>query len=603
MPTAILQVFRLFGQYKARFFISQFMMLIAAVCIVAYASLISRLVDEGMIAGDQEAAVDVGISMLLLAVAMGVAIAISGSQAVFFSQGSAFHIRRELYNKVQHYSFENFDHRPTGELMVRLNADVVNIQNAVLYALLLGSLAPFLLLMTIAMAFVNTPDLVWVVIVVVVAVLAIMAVLIPAIDKAYRRRQKALDGLNGTFQETLTGISVVKAFVRERFEMRKFEQRASALREPEYQAAWRVAFMAPLLTGLGQMAIVFAMWAGGNNVLSGQGMTVGEVSTFTQYMGLIITPLALLAQVMPMVLRGDVSAQRIIDAFETEATIQEPDDPINMDPDEVRGRVVFENVSFAFRRADGAYDAPALKNIDLTIEPGQQVGILGATGAGKSALVNLIPRFYDVTEGRITIDGVDVRNIPLRELRKTVGIALQEAVLFQQPMRPNLKFGAPDIEDEVMFGAAKAADAFGFVSRLPEKWDAPVARRGYNFSGGQRQRLSITRALAPRPNVLILDDSTSALDASTEGRVQEAIPGFAQGATTIYVAQRISALIDLDRIYLLEHGEIIGEGTHEELLTSSPMYQEIYESQLGGGVTAGIDLQDAAAIGRDGVTS
>jgi len=385
--------------------------------------------------------------------------------------------------------------------------------------------------------------------------------------------------------------------------MRKFEQRASALREPEYQAAWRVAFMAPLLTGLGQMAIVFAMWAGGNNVLSGQGMTVGEVSTFTQYMGLIITPLALLAQVMPMVLRGDVSAQRIIDAFETEATIQEPDDPINMDPDEVRGRVVFENVSFAFRRADGAYDAPALKNIDLTIEPGQQVGILGATGAGKSALVNLIPRFYDVTEGRITIDGVDVRNIPLRELRKTVGIALQEAVLFQQPMRPNLKFGAPDIEDEVMFGAAKAADAFGFVSRLPEKWDAPVARRGYNFSGGQRQRLSITRALAPRPNVLILDDSTSALDASTEGRVQEAIPGFAQGATTIYVAQRISALIDLDRIYLLEHGEIIGEGTHEELLTSSPMYQEIYESQLGGGVTAGIDLQDAAAIGRDGVTS
>jgi len=595
MPTAILQVFRLFGQYKARFFISQFMMLIAAICIVAYASLISRLVDDGMIAGDQEAAVDVGISMLLLAVAMGVAIAIAGSQAVFFSQGAAFYIRRELYNKVQHYSFENYDHRPTGELMVRLNADVVNIQNAVLYTLLLGSLAPFLLLLTIAMAFINTPDLVWVVIVVVVAVLAIMAVLVPAIDKAYRRRQKALDGLNGTFQENLTGISVVKAFVRERFEMRKFEQRASALREPEYQAAWRVAFMAPLLTGLGQMAIVLAMWAGGNNVLSGEGMTVGEVSTFTQYMGLIITPLALLAQVMPMVMRGDVSAQRIIDAYETEATIQEPDDPVDIDRDVVRGRVVFENVSFAFRRADGTYDPPALKNIDLTIEPGQQVGFLGATGAGKSALVNLIPRFYDVTEGRITIDGVDVRNIPLRELRKTIGIALQEAVLFQQPIRPNLKFGAPDVEDEVMFGAAKAADAFGFVSRLPESWDAPVARRGYNFSGGQRQRLSITRALTPRPNVLILDDSTSALDASTEGRVQAAIPGFAEGATTIYVAQRISALIDLDHIYLLDKGEIIAEGTHEELLTSSPIYQEIYESQLGGGVTEGIDLEEATS--------
>ena len=179
----------------------------------------------------------------------------------------------------------------------------------------------------------------------------------------------------------------------------------------------------------------------------------------------------------------------------------------------------------------------------------------------------------------------------MQDLRKTVGIALQEAVLFQQPIRPNLKFGAPDAEDAVMFDAAKAADAFGFVSRLPEAWDAPVARRGYNFSGGQRQRLSITRALTPKPSVLILDDSTSALDASTEGRVQAAIPEFMERATTIYVAQRISALIDLDHIYLLDQGEIIAEGTHEELLASSPMYQEIYESQLGGGVTAGIDLE------------
>jgi len=592
MPKAIFRVFRLFGQYKARFFISQFMMLVAAVCIVAYASLISELVDDGMVAGDQEAAIDVGIWMLLLAIGMGAAIAISGSQAVFFSQGAAFFIRRELYNKFQHYSFENFDHRPTGDLMVRLNADVVNIQNAVLYTLLLGSLAPFLLVLTVAMAMINTPDLVWVVFVVIIAVLGIMALLVPAIDRAYRKRQQALDDLNGTFQENLTGISVVKAFVREKFEVEKFEGRAAALREPDYQAAWRVAFMAPLLTGLGQMAIVLAMWAGGNNVLNDEGLSVGEVSTFTQYMGLLITPLALLAQVLPLVLRGDVSAGRIIEALETEATIQEPEQPVDVDREAVRGRVVFDDVTFAFRRADGSYDPPALKNISLTIEPGQQVGFLGATGAGKSALVNLIPRFYDVTEGSITIDGVDVREVPLEELRRTVGIALQEAVLFQQPLRPNLKFGAPETEDHVMFGAAKAADAFGFVSRLPETWDAPVARRGYNFSGGQRQRLSITRALTPRPRVLILDDSTSALDASTEGRVQAAIPEFMEGATTVYVAQRISALIDLDHIYLLERGEIIAEGTHEELLASSPIYQEIYESQLGGGVTAGLDLDD-----------
>ncbi|MDH4115857.1 MAG: ABC transporter ATP-binding protein/permease [Acidimicrobiia bacterium] len=594
MPTSLLRILRIVREYKARFVISQVGMLIAAVCIVAYASLISELVDEGMVAGDPGAAVDVGIWMLVLAIMMGVSIAVAGSQAVFFSQGVAYYVRRELYSKVQGYSFENFDHRPTSDLMVRLNSDVVNIQNAVLYTILLGSLAPFLLLLTVAMAIINTPNLVWVVVVVIAAVLAIMALLVPAIDRAYRQRQLALDDLNGTFQENLIGIGVVKAFVRERYEMRKFEERARELRGPEYQAAWRVAFLAPLLTGLGQLAIAVAMWVGGNNVLNGAGLSVGEVSTFTQYMGLIITPLALLAQVLPLISRGDVSAGRILEAYETVATIREPDDPVAVTHDDVRGRVVFDNVSFAFRRADGTYDPPALKNINLTIEPGQQVGFLGATGAGKSALVNLIPRFYDVTEGKITIDGIDVRDMSLHDLRKVVGVALQEAVLFQDELRPNLKFGAPDADDEVMFEAARAADAFGFVSKLPQQWKAPVARRGYNFSGGQRQRLAITRALAPRPRVLILDDSTSALDASTEGRVQGAIPTFMDGATTIYVAQRISALIDLDHIYLLEHGEIIADGTHEHLLETSPLYQEIFESQLGGGITAGLDLQGAS---------
>jgi ABC-type multidrug transport system fused ATPase/permease subunit len=223
------------------------------------------------------------------------------------------------------------------------------------------------------------------------------------------------------------------------------------------------------------------------------------------------------------------------------------------------------------------------------------VGFLGATGAGKTALVNLIPRFYDVTEGRITIDGVDVRDIPQDNLRQIVGIALQEAVLFKGDMRFNLKFGNPEAEDGVMFNAAKAADSWGFVNNLPEKWEAPVARRGYNFSGGQRQRLSINRALTPEPKILILDDSTSALDASTEGRVQAAIPGFTHGSTTLYVAQRISAVIELDNIVLLQNGEIVAMGTHEELLQSSPLYQEIYESQLGGAVTAGVGLEEVPA--------
>jgi ATP-binding cassette subfamily B protein len=289
-----------------------------------------------------------------------------------------------------------------------------------------------------------------------------------------------------------------------------------------------------------------------------------------------------MAVLVPFVLRGNASAGRIWEVIDDEPDVEDADDAKEIDAQEIKGRVAFENVTFAFRRPDGKLDPPALRGIDLTVEPGERIGILGATGAGKSALVNLVPRFYDATEGRITIDGHDVRDIPQDQLREIVGIALQEALLFQGDVRFNLKFGAQDAEDKQMFDAAKAADAHGFVTGLPETWGAPVARRGYNFSGGQRQRLSIARTLTAAPKVLILDDSTSALDVATESRVQAAIPELYEGITTIYIAQRISAVIDLDRIVLMENGEITAIGTHEELLASSPLYQEIYESQLGG---------------------
>jgi ATP-binding cassette subfamily B protein len=319
-------------------------------------------------------------------------------------------------------------------------------------------------------------------------------------------------------------------------------------------------------------------------------MTVGQVSAFTTYLGLVITPLALIAIVIPFVLRGDVSAGRILEAYDVEPTVGDQDPATQLDPEHVEGRIVFDDVSFSFVRPDGEVDPPVLKHINLTIEPGQKVGFLGATGAGKTALVNLIPRFYDPTEGRITIDGVDIADVSRDDLRSIVGIALQEAILFQGDLRFNLKFANVDASDDVVIDAAEAADAYGFASNLPGGWEAPVARRGYNFSGGQRQRLSITRALTGQPKIIILDDSTSALDASTEGRVQDAIPDFMDHGTIIYVAQRISAVIDLDHIYLLENGEIVAEGTHEHLLATSPLYQEIYESQLGEGITEGLDL-------------
>jgi ATP-binding cassette subfamily B protein len=578
-------MFGITKKYRARLIGSQISLLISALATVGFATLTQGLVNQGMVAGDVEAVLNFGFWMLVLAVVAGITLAFAASQAVFFSQGSAYVIRAYLYEKIQTFSFGNFDKHPTGEMMVRLNSDALNVQNGMLYAVLLGLYAPFILLATIVLTAINTPGLLWVLFLVIGVVLVLMFLIIPPVFRNFEKRQARLDDLNNALQENVTGIQVVKAFTREESEIEKFDQRAKAMQKPAYGAAWRVAFLNPLLVGVGQMSIILAIAVGGYQVLTNAGMNVGQVTAFIQYLSLTIAPLALMAIIIPMVLRGETSAERIFEVYDDIPMIQEEEGAPTADLADVKGRIVFDNVTFAFRRPDGELDPPVLKNINLTIEPGTQVGFLGATGAGKSALVNLIPRFYDVTEGKITIDGVDVRNVPQDNLQQIVGIALQEAVLFKGDLRFNLKFAQPDIDDFVMFGAAKAADSWGFINGLPEKWEAPVARRGYNFSGGQRQRLSINRALIQEPKILILDDSTSALDASTEGRVQSAIPEFTHGITTIYVAQRISAVIELDNIVLLQNGEIVGMGNHEQLMESSPLYQEIYESQLGGGVT------------------
>ncbi len=411
-----------------------------------------------------------------------------------------------------------------------------------------------------------------------------MVLLLPSLVRAYNERQNKLSDLNNTMQENLAGMRVVKAFVQEDQEVAKFDQRAEGMRKPAYRAAVRVAVMNPALVTIAQLFIVLTLWVGGGQVITQAGLEIGQVVMVMQYLSMIIMPLSMLAIAVPFILRGDTSAQRIFEIIDAEPFVQDKPDAQPRNPEQVKGRLVFENVSFAFRRPDGTLDPPVLKNINLTIEPGERVGFLGATGAGKSALVNLVPRFYDVTAGRITIDGVDVRDIPQENLRQIVGIALQEAVLFQGTVHFNLKFGNPEVHDDVMIGAARSADAFGFIMQLPQQWDAPVARRGYNFSGGQRQRLAIARTLTAQPRILILDDSTSALDVATESRVQEAIPQFTENVTTLYVAQRISAVIDLDKIVLLQNGEIIAQGAHEELMQSSQLYQEIYQSQLGAGL-------------------
>lgn len=586
MVRSLRRILVLYRPYLGRLILSQVLLLLSAICAISMAGLNSTMINDGLLAKDTTVIIDIGIWMGVLAILSGLFMAGTAGLGVLFAHGTGYAMRTMAYDRIQKFSFGNFDELRTGNLLVRLNADVLNVQNAVLYAIMLILYAPFMVITAFVMALFTTPGLVWILVVASIMVVGVMAVLAPKIDRAYVERQERLDAVNNALLENLAGARVVKAFVREDLESERFGARANGLQQPAFRAAFNVALLTPLLNIFSQLGIAATLWFGGQQVLDNAGLTVGQVSAFMQYLSLVVAPLALMAIVIPFILRGDASARRIYEIIDAEPTLP---DTGTTDPADVVGRIRFEDVTFAFDGADGKANPPALRNINLEIEPGQRIGILGATGAGKSALISLIPRFYDVSQGRVTIDGIDVRDIPLDRLRALVGVTLQEAVLFQGDVRTNLKFAEPDCDDAVMHEAAKAADAYGFVTKLPEDWGAPVTRRGYNFSGGQRQRLSMTRTLVPGPSVLILDDSTSALDVATESRVQAAIPGFAEGATTIYVAQRISAVLDLDRIILMDAGTIVDTGTHDELLARSELYQQIYESQLGADVTSGVD--------------
>lgn len=584
MLKSLPRTFIIFKMYRGRLILSQVLLLISAIATIGVATLTQKLINDGIIAGNLEVILDTGLWMAVLALVGGVSMAATAALAVFFAQGVAFGLRKYAYDNIQRFSFANFDVLRTGNMLVRLSSDVNYVMLAILYMVMLVLYAPFMVIIALILTALFAPSMLWVLILASVIVLGFMALLLPSLVRAYYERQEKLSDLNNTMQENLAGIRVVKAFVQEDREVEKFSRRAEAMRNPAYRAAVRVALMDPALIMITQIFIALTLWVGGRQVIENAGMELGQVVMVMQYLTMVIMPLSMLAIAVPFILRGDTSAARIFEIIDAEPFVQDRPDAKPLAPDQVKGRIVFENVSFAFQRPDGKLDPPALKHINLVIEPGERVGFLGATGAGKSALVNLIPRFYDVTEGRITIDGVDVRDIPQENLRQIVGIALQEALLFRGTVHFNLKFGNPDVHDDVMVDAARAADAFDFVMALPQQWDAPVARRGYNFSGGQRQRLAIARTLTAQPRILILDDSTSALDVATEARVQAAIPAFTDNVTTLYVAQRISAVIDLDKIVLLQHGEIIAMGTHEELMNTSELYQEIYQSQLGAGL-------------------
>ncbi len=574
------KVLGLYQGYRLHLAASQALMIGAVVCMLLVQALNARLIDQGIQVRDIEVVVQTAVAMIAIAAVGGVLFALNAAYAVLFSENTAHFARDTVYRQIQALSFGNIDRFHTSALLVRLSSDVENLRTAVLYGVMFLLPAPISIVVAVILGFITAPSLAPIMIGVLVVLAIVLALILGGIQPLYDRRQQRLDGVNNVLQEQLAGVRVVKAFVREDYERQRFARSAEDLRQAALTPALRIALFMPTINFVIYAGIALLYWFGGRTVIEGTGLAVGEIVAFAGYLTAAVIPMALLAFLLPLLTQGEASVSRLLEVLDAEPEVKDRPDPTAVDLSSVRGRVAFEHVSFGYLGDDGHPATLVLRDIDFVAEPGETVGFLGATGSGKTSLVSLVPRFYDVVEGRVAIDGVDVRDIPQRDLREIVGMALQEAILFSGDIRGNIKLGR-ELDDAAMAAAAQAADAAGFVDVLPQRYDGPVSRRGYNFSGGQRQRLAIARALAGSPRVIILDDSTSAVDVAAEGRIQAGVEDLMGDVTRLYVAQRISAVLTADKIVLLEAGRQVAVGSHEELLRTSVLYREIYESQLG----------------------
>jgi len=545
--------------------------------------LTQHVIDEGIAQGDIRTIVVTSLLMLVAAVASALFSIGNTIFSVRVGQNVGADLRSALVRKVQTLSFGNLDRLQTGQLLVRATSDVTQVQTMTMMGLRLFTRAPLWLLGSVVMLALNSPQLVPMMLILMALVLALIWVFLVKVRPMFLLMQQKLDKLNEVLQENLSGVRVVKAFVRAGRENERFRRANTDFTDTHIQVAQAIAYLFPTLTLIIDVGIAGVLWFGGNLASVGQ-FSVGEIVASFNYLTFSLFPMLMLAGMMGPLSAADASAGRILEVLDSEPEVKS--EPKVTPPAKFEGRVAFEDVCFSYDGEDCA--ELVLQNVTLKAEPGQRVAILGATGSGKSTLIHLIPRFYDAKRGRVTLDGSDVRDLPLDVLRAQVGMAMQEAVLFTGTIRDNIRYGRPTATDAEVVRAAKVAQAHEFITSFPEAYDTMVGQRGVNLSGGQKQRLSIARALLVKPRVLILDDSTSAVDFETEARLELALNELlrdleARSATVFVVAQRISTVLNADQIVVLERGKVAATGTHAELMDSSPIYREIYESQLGNG--------------------
>jgi ATP-binding cassette subfamily B protein len=541
-------------------------------------TLIQRIIDDGIVS--KNITVVVTLTALMIGVALFGAAATIGNTilAIRVAQSFAADVRSAAYHRIQKFSFGNLDKFQTGQIIVRLTSDVSSVQMIVMMGLRMFISAPIMIIGSIALMFVINAELARIVLLLLPLTLVLAVVFIWKALPMFLEVQKRLDKLNTVLQENLAGVRVVKAFVRQNHESIRFEEANTSLTKQTTKVLTIFAILFPTMLIIINLSVLSVIWFGGLEAIGGR-FSVGDILAFINYLLIAIFPLIFLAIMSSQLSAAEASAQRIYEIIDSEPQVQEKIDAKQLT--DVKGKVAFEDVSFSYA---GNLSEPVLQSVNLVAEPGQTIAILGATGSGKSTLIDLIPRFYDVTRGSLTVDNIDVRDVTLESLRSNIGVALQEAILFSGTIRDNIRYGKPDASEDEVIAAANAAQAHEFIMSMPKGYDTDVGERGAGLSGGQKQRVSIARALLVQPKILILDDSTSSVDVETEAKIQEQLDRIMENRTSFIIAQRISTVLKADKIIVLDKGRIVAEGTHNELMNTSPIYREIYDSQLGGGI-------------------
>lgn len=538
--------------------------------------MMAQLIDKGIEAGSMENIVRYGVLLVVMALVALLFGALSGRFAAKAATGFSRNLRREMYRNVQDFSFSNIDKFSTGGIITRLTTDVTNVQMAFMMIIRIAVRCPIMLICAWALTFTINPKLALIFLVVIPILALGLYLIMTNAHPIFERVFKKYDWLNNVVQENLLGIRVVKSFVREDHERAKFGNVSNEIFTDFTKAEKLISFNAPLMQLCVYGCMLTVSWVGAHLVVGGE-ITTGNLTSMFSYIMMILMSLMMCSMVLVQIILARASAERIYELLSEESDLKNPEHPVTEVKD---GSVVFENVSFSYANDPSK---ECLKDVNLTIKSGETVGILGGTGTSKTTLVQLIPRLYDATEGRVLVGGVDVRDYDMEPLRQQVAMVLQKNVLFSGSIKENLRWGDADATDEQMIHMCRLAQADPFIQEFPDKYNTHIEQGGSNVSGGQKQRLCIARALLKRPKILILDDSTSAVDTKTDALIRQAFRNEIPDTTKFIIAQRISSIEDADKILVMEGGKISAMGTHQELLQSCQTYREIYDSQTKGG--------------------